>query len=35
LRFAPAHRNGVPVDAAFYQPVIFQRRATGGAPPVQ
>jgi protein TonB len=35
LRFAPAHRDGVPVGAAFYQPVIFQRRSTGGAPPVQ
>jgi len=27
LRFAPAHRNGVPVGATFYQPVIFRRRA--------
>ena len=27
LRFAPAHQNGVPVGAAFYQPVIFRRRA--------
>jgi TonB family protein len=35
LRFAPAHRNGVPVGASFHQPVIFQRRAGGGAPPVQ
>ena len=35
LRFAPAHRDGVPLGAAFYQPVVFQRRATGGAPPVQ
>jgi TonB family protein len=34
LRFAPAHRDGVPVGTAFYQPVIFRRRA-GAAPPVQ
>jgi TonB family protein len=27
LRFAPAHQNGVPVGTAFYQPVIFRRRA--------
>ena len=27
LRFAPAHQNGVPVGASFYQPVIFRRRA--------
>lgn len=32
LRFAPAHRNGEPVGVAFHQPVIFRRRATGGAP---
>jgi len=32
LRFAPAHRDGVPVGIAFYQPVIFQRRAGPGAP---
>ena len=31
LRFAPAHRNGVPVGAAFYQPVIFRRRAAPAA----
>jgi protein TonB len=34
LRFAPAHRNGIPVATAFYQPVIFRRRAAGGAPPI-
>lgn len=34
LRFAPAHQNGAPVGATFHQPVIFQRRAGGGAPPV-
>jgi protein TonB len=31
LRFAPAHRNGLPVGLAFYQPVIF-RRAAAAAP---
>lgn len=31
LRFAPAHRDGVPVATAFYQPVIF-RRPAGAAP---
>jgi TonB family protein len=31
LRFAPAHRAGVPVAATFQQPVIFRRNA--GAPP--
>jgi len=35
LRFAPAHRDGIPVGASFHQPVIFQRRAAAGAPPVQ
>ena len=35
LRFAPAHRDGVPVGTAFYQPVIFQRRAGPGAAPIQ
>ena len=35
LRFAPAHRNGAPVGAAFFQPVIFRRSATPAAPPVQ
>lgn len=28
LRFAPAHRDGVPVGTAFYQPVIFRRPAS-------
>jgi protein TonB len=32
LRFAPARRNGVPVGMAFYQPVIFSRRAAPGSP---
>ncbi len=27
LRFAPAHRNGQPVGAAFVQPVIFRKTA--------
>ena len=27
LRFAPAHRDGVPVGMTFYQPVIFRRQA--------
>lgn len=35
LRFAPAHRDGQPVGIAFYQPVIFRRRAAPGAPPSQ
>ncbi|MEK6768271.1 MAG: energy transducer TonB [Gemmatimonadota bacterium] len=35
LRFAPAHRNGAPVGVAFFQPVIFRRGATSGAPPIQ
>ncbi len=35
LRFAPAHRNGAVVGMAFYQPVIFRRRAAPGAPSVQ
>lgn len=33
LQFAPAHRDGRPVGAAFYQPVIFRRRAAPGAAP--
>ena len=34
LQFAPAHKDGRPVGAAFYQPVIFRRRAApGGLPP--
>ena len=35
LQFAPAHRNGRPVGMAFYQPVIFRRRAAPNAPPTQ
>ena len=35
LRFAPAHRDGQPIGIAFYQPVIFRRRAAPGAPPSQ
>jgi len=35
LEFAPAHRDGRPVGAAFYQPVIFRRRAAPNAPPTQ
>ena len=36
LRFAPAHRDGVPVGAVFHQPVIYRRRATAPpAPPAQ
>jgi TonB family protein len=35
LRFAPAHRGGQPVGMAFYQPVIFRRRAAPGALPSQ
>ena len=30
LQFAPAHKDGQPVGAAFYQPVIFRRRAAPG-----
>ncbi len=33
LRFAPAHKDGQPVGAAFYQPVIFRRSGgPAGAP---
>lgn len=32
LRFAPAHRDGAPVGAAFYQPVVFRRPASATAP---
>jgi protein TonB len=32
LQFAPAHRDGRPVAAAFYQPVIFRRRSAPTAP---
>jgi TonB family protein len=35
LEFAPAHRDGRPVAAAFYQPVIFRRRASATAAPIQ
>jgi TonB family protein len=35
LQFAPAHRDGRPVGAAFYQPVIFRRRAAPAGPPSQ
>jgi TonB family protein len=31
LRFAPAHKDGQPVGAAFYQPVIFRRGAERAA----
>lgn len=31
LQFAPAHRDGRPVAAAFYQPVIFRRRSAPAA----
>jgi TonB family protein len=34
LQFAPAHRDGHPVGAAFYQPVIFRRHAAPGGPPI-
>jgi TonB family protein len=33
LQFAPAHRDGRPVAAAFYQPVIFRRRAAAAGAP--
>ena len=35
LQFAPAHKNGRPVAAAFYQPVIFRRRPPAGSAPIQ
>lgn len=35
LRFAPAHRDGIPVAMSFYQPVIFRRRLTPGSAPTQ
>jgi hypothetical protein len=35
LQFAPAHQGGRPVGMAFYQPVIFRRRAAPNAPPAQ
>ena len=31
LQFAPAHREGRPIATAFYQPVLFRRRAAPGA----
>jgi protein TonB len=33
LRFAPAHKEGQPVNAAFYQPVVFRRGGERGAAP--
>lgn len=35
LEFAPAHQGGRAVAAAFYQPVIFRRRAAGAGAPIQ
>lgn len=35
LQFAPAHLDGRTVGMAFYQPVIFRRRAAPNAPPAQ
>jgi TonB family protein len=35
LQFAPAHQDGRPVGMAFYQPVIFRRRAAPNTPPAQ
>jgi TonB family protein len=35
LEFAPAHQGGRPVAAAFYQPVIFRRRAAASGAPIQ
>ncbi len=35
LQFAPAHKDGRPVAAAFYQPVIFRRRGASGSPAIQ
>ena len=32
LQFAPAHRGGQAVGMAFFQPVIFRRRATSSGP---
>jgi TonB family protein len=32
LQFAPAHRDGKPTATAFYQPVVFRRRAAPSAP---
>lgn len=33
LRFAPAHKDGQPIGAAFYQPVIFKRSGERTAAP--
>jgi len=35
LQFAPAHRDGRPVGVAFYQPVVFRRRAAPATTPIQ
>lgn len=35
LQFAPAHQGGRPIAAAFYQPVIFRRRAAPTGAPIQ
>ena len=35
LQFAPAHQDGRAVGMAFFQPVIFRRRATPNSPPAQ
>ena len=35
LRFAPAHHGGVAVGTAFYQPVVFRRRAPAGGADIQ
>jgi len=35
LQFAPAHQDGHAVAMAFFQPVIFRRRAASSAPPTQ
>jgi len=35
LQFAPAHKDGHAVAAAFYQPVIFRRRAAPSSTPIQ
>lgn len=35
LQFAPAHQDGHAVGMAFFQPVIFRRRAAPNTPPAQ
>ena len=35
LQFAPAHRDGHAIASAFYQPVIFRRRAAPAPTPIQ